>query len=177
MNSQSRAEEEKMLEFFVGDWVNSAQVSPGPFGPGGPATGETSYRWDVGGKWLLYVSRLQLPGLGAYEVHGGVAFNRQAGKYDAYAVNSLGNLLVYEGEWSDEATLVFTLVHPQARGRARVVYHKLPDGSFRMTSESAPAEGEFVPYFETTAARKLPSTGEGQHSPGRPDQRAREEKG
>jgi hypothetical protein len=161
MNSQSRPEEEKMLEFFVGDWVNSAQVSPGPFGPGGPATGETSYRWDVGGKWLLYVSRLQLPGLGGYEVHGGVAFNRQAGRYDAYAVNSLGNLLVYEGEWSDDVTLVFRLVHPQPHDQAQVVYHKLPDGWFQMTSETASDEGEFVPYFETTAVPKRRPSGDG----------------
>ncbi len=173
----SNLAEEKMLEYFVGDWVNTARVSPGPFGPGGPATGVTRYRWDVGGKWLLYVSRLQLPGLGAYEVHGGVSFNRQAGRYDAYAVNSLGNLLVYEGGWSDDATLIFTLVHPQAPGQARIVYRKLPDGSFQMTSESAPAEGEFVPYFETTAVRKRPSAGEGQRSAGRPDQRSREERG
>lgn len=153
MNLQTRSAEEEKLGFFVGDWSNSGKVSPGPLGPGGPATGETSYRWDVGGKWLLYTSRLQLPGLGEYEVHGGVAFNGRAGKYDAYAINSLGNLLVYEGEWVDDATLLFSLVHPRSRGRAQVVYRKLPDGSFKMTSENAPEEGDFVPYFETSFAR------------------------
>jgi hypothetical protein len=153
MDPQSRSAEEERLEFFVGEWTNSGHVSPGPFGPGGLVTGGTSYRWDVGGKWLLYVSRLQLPGLGGYEVHGGVAFNARAGKYDAYAINNLGNLLVYEGEWTDDATLVFTLAHPQSRGRSRVVYRKLPDGSFQMTSESASEEGEFVFYYETSFAR------------------------
>jgi hypothetical protein len=153
MESQSRSADEERLSFFVGDWINSGHVSPGPFGPGGPVTGGTSYHWDVGGRWLLYVSRLQLPGLEGYEVHGGVAFNSRAGKYDAYAINNLGNLLVYEGEWTDDAILVFSLVHPRSEGRARVVYRKLPAGSFTMTSESAPEKGEFVPYFETTFDR------------------------
>ncbi|MGD8794237.1 MAG: DUF1579 family protein [Anaerolineae bacterium] len=148
MSLQSRATEEQRLEFLVGEWHNSGQMSPGPFGAGGPVTGETNYHWAVGGKWLLYVSRLELPGLGSYEVRGGVTFNSRAGKYDAYAINSLGNLLVYEGDWTDEATLVFTVVHPPPRDRARVVYHRLPDGSFKMTSETVSEEGEFVPYFE-----------------------------
>jgi hypothetical protein len=140
---------EETLGFLVGDWRNSGHVSPGPFGPGGPITGITSYHWDVGGKWLLYISRLELPGLGAYEVHGGVVFNSRVEKYEAYAINSLGNLMVYEGEWQDDATLVFTLVYPQSRDLARVVYRKLSDGSFKMTAENASEGGEFVPYFET----------------------------
>lgn len=153
MNLQSRSKEEEMLEFLVGKWNNSGHMSPGPFGPGGPAAGETSYHWAVGDKWLLYVSRLELPGLGRYEVRGGVAFNHRVGKYDAYAINSLGNLLVYEGEWRDETTLAFMLVYPPPRDRARVVYHKLSDGSFKMTSENASEEGEFVPYFEIDYVR------------------------
>ena len=153
MSSQPRLAEEEMLGCFVGDWNNRGQVLPGPFGPGGAATGETSYRWDVGGKWLLYTSRLELPGLGGYEVHGGVAFNSRVGKYDAYAINSLGDLLVYEGEWTDDATLVFTLVHPQSAGGARVVYRKLPDGLFKMTSENTWGDGELAPYFETAFVR------------------------
>ena len=153
MNPQSRSAEEQLLDLLVGDWKNSGHVLPGPFGPGGPTSGETSYRWDVGDKWLLYVSRLELPGLGGYEVHGGVAFNSRVGKYDAYAINNLGNLLVYEGEWTDDATLAFTLVYPRSRDRARVVYRKLFDGSFKMTSENASEKGEFVPYFEINYTR------------------------
>jgi hypothetical protein len=148
MNRQRRSTEEEVLEFLLGEWKNSGHMSPGPFGPGGPATGETSYHWAVGDKWLLYISRLELSGLGRYEVRGGVAFNRQSHKYDAYAINSLGNLLVYEGQWTDENTLTFVLVHPPPRNRARVLYHRLPDGSFKMTSENASEEGAFVPYFE-----------------------------
>ena len=152
MNPLPRSAKEAMIEFFVGDWRNSGHVMPGPFGPGGPTTGETRYHWDVGGRWLVYTSRLELPGLGEYKVHGGVAFNPRAANYDAFAVNSLGNLLVYEGEWTDEATLVFSLIHPKSESGSRVVYRKLPDGSFTMASETAADGGEFVPYFEVSFA-------------------------
>ncbi|MBN1580295.1 MAG: NUDIX hydrolase [Anaerolineae bacterium] len=53
-------------------------------------------------------------------VHGGVAFSKQNRKYDAYAVNTLGSLLVYEGAWadqehpSDDAKLVFRWRDPGA---------------------------------------------------------------
>ena len=155
MNSQSRSPQERMLDVFVGDWNNTGQVLPGPFGPGGSVTGETRYHWDIDDKWLLYTSRLDLPDLGKYVVHGGVAFSKQNRKYDAYAINTLGSLLVYEGAWadqehpSDDATLVFTLVHPPPRGRARVVYRIRSDGSFKMMSENRSPAGKYVPYFET----------------------------
>jgi hypothetical protein len=148
-----KSTEAERLGLLVGDWHNSGHVLPCPFGPGGPATGETSYRWAVDGKWLLYVSRLELSGPGSYEVHGDVAFNSRVGEYDAYAINSLGNLLVYEGGRTDENTIAFVLVHPQSRDRARVVYHKSSDGSFKMTSENASQERECVPYFEVSYAR------------------------
>ncbi|MFC2082473.1 DUF1579 family protein [Candidatus Bipolaricaulota bacterium] len=152
MDPTARSAEDRMLEIFVGEWNNTGTVSPGPFGPGGAVTGRSNYYWDVGGKWLLYVSQLELPGLGAYEVQGGVAFNSRAGKYDAYAINNLGSLLVYDGEWTDKETLIFTLVHPQA-GTARVIYEKLPADSLKMISQKVAEDGNFVSYFETDFVR------------------------
>jgi len=152
VNPKTQTEQVARLQFFVGDWTNAGHVAPGAFGPGGPTTGETRYRWDVGGKWLQYQSQMELPGLGAYELHGGVTYNARTGMYDAYAVNSLGNLLVYEGAWSDETTLAFTLVHPPSDTPSRVVYRKLPD-AFTMASETATEDGEFVAYFHTDFRR------------------------
>ena len=143
-----------MLEFLVGEWTNSGHLLPGPFGPGGPVIGVTTHHWAVGDRWLLYTSKLDLPGLGPYQVHGGVAYSGRAGVYDAFAVNSLGNLLIYEGRWTDEATLAFFLVHPEPRGRARVVYHRLPDGLFNMTSENLSDEDAWLVYLELSYARE-----------------------
>ena len=122
-------------------------------GAGGPISGTTDYGWEMNGKWLLYTSRLDLPVVGPYEVRGGVSVRSAGDRYDAYAVNSLGNLMVYEGQWSDETTLIFALTHPTP-GRARAVYRVLPDGSVQMCSEQKDEKGHFVPYFETELARE-----------------------
>ena len=153
MSPDKRSPDEAKLDCFVGDWQNSGTVFPGPFGPGGPVTGETNYHWDLGSKWLLYVSRLELPGLGTYEVRGGVTYNQHANRYDAYAINNLGSLLVYEGEWTDDTNLVFTLVRPQPGG-ARVTYQEQPDGAIVMTSARASTDGSFETYFETSLTRE-----------------------
>jgi hypothetical protein len=152
-----RSPKEAQLDFFVGDWHNSGRVMPGPFGPGGAITGSTSYQWAVGNKWLQFTSLLDLPGMGQYEVHGGVAFNVQSGKYDAYAANNLGNLMVYEGEWTDEHTLVFVHTHPTPAGKARLIYRKQPDGSIQMQSDQRDESGDFKTYFETNLMKAVPS--------------------
>lgn len=149
MRHQNRSAEEELLTVFVGQWRNSGRVTPGPFGPGGEITGKTLYKWAVGHKWLQYISRLELPGMGEYVVQGGVVYNDRTGKYDAYAANSLGNLMVYEGEWVNETTLVFLHTHPLPVGRARIVYRILPEGAIRMESDRLKENDKFETYFET----------------------------
>jgi hypothetical protein len=149
--NSTRTPDEIRLNFFVGDWHNIGQVYPGPFGPGGASTGTTSYRWELGGKWLMYTSRLTLPGLGDYEVQGGVTYNPKSQQYDAYAVNNLGVLLAYHGFWENDSRLVFNLTYPQ--GRSRVVYIKLADGRIQMNSENSNDGETYQAYFETTLSR------------------------
>jgi hypothetical protein len=149
MKQHIKSPEEKRLDIFVGRWNNTGHVMPGPFGPGGEIIGTTSYKWALGDKWLQYTSRLELPGMGKYEVQGGVVHNNRTGKYDAYAVNNLGTLMVYEGEWLDETTLVFLLTYPTPAGRARIVYRTLPNSSIQMNSDRLAKNGKFETYFET----------------------------
>ncbi len=153
MDQQIKTPEEEMLDIFVGHWQNTGHLTPGPYGPGGEITGTTSYGWGVGGKVLQYTSHLELPGMGSYEVQGGVVYNNQTGKYDAYAINSLGALMVYQGEWTGDTTLVFTLTYPIPAGGALVVYHKLPGGSIRMCSDRKTGSDEYETYFETIMRR------------------------
>jgi hypothetical protein len=153
MNQQMVIPEEEILNIFVGNWQNTGNLPPGPFGPGGEITGDTSYGWGLGGKVLQYTSCLELPGMGRYEVQGGVIYNRQNEIYDAYAVNSLGALLVYQGKWTDETTLTFSLAYPGTAGGARVVYCILPGGSIQMVSDRMTRRGEYETYFETNMKR------------------------
>jgi hypothetical protein len=148
-----RSPEETKLNFLVGSWSSSDRTFPGPGGPGGTSQGTATYAWELGGKWLNYRFRTLLPGLGGYEVHGGIAFENETSQYRAYAINNLGNLLVYDGSWETDQRLVFTLVYPQPQGDTRVSYTKDPSGSVRMTSERPRKEGGRETYFETVLSR------------------------
>jgi len=141
MKQQNQSSQEERLDVFLGKWDNSGRVMPGSFG-----------EWAVGDKWLQYTSRLELPGMGRYEVQGGVVYNNQTGKYDAYAVNNMGALMVYEGDWLNETTLEFTLTHPAPTGRARIVYQILPNSTIQMNSDRLTDNETFETYFETVMA-------------------------
>jgi hypothetical protein len=153
MGERPQGRQQERLDCFVGKWRNSGQTQPGPFGPGGATAGRTAYRWEMGGKWLVYTSHLDIPGMGEYEVRGGVAFDGQADRYDAFAINTLGKLIVYEGVWTDQATLVFTQSHPLPAGRSRIVYRILSGDSMRMSSELLTESGDWKAYFDTEMTR------------------------
>ena len=148
-----RSPEEAKLDFLLGQWTSSDRTYPGPFGPGGASEGVASYRWEVGNKWLIYDFRTNLPGLGPYEIRGGVAYDAASRTYQAYSVNNLGNLLLYKGLWEDNETLVFTLVYPQRQADTRISYIKVSDDTVRMTSERPAQEGGREIYFETLLSR------------------------
>lgn len=151
-----RPSELARLDFLVGEWSSFDRMYPGPAGAGGTSQGTASYRWDVGGGWLLYDFRSTLPGLGPYAVHGGVAHDAAGGTYQAFAVNNLGNVLLYEGAWADDKALVFTLTYPERQAATRVSYLKGPDGTVTMTSERPDADGGPERYFETVLSRRNP---------------------
>lgn len=149
----TRSPMESKLDFLVGRWTSSDRFYPEPSGAGTTGQGVASYHWDIGDKWLIYDFRTHLPGLGPYAVHGGIAHDPESDKYRAYAVNSLGNLLVYEGIWEGDETLVFTLVYPQRQEDTRISYTVSTDGTVHMTSERPGKEGGRETYFETFLTR------------------------
>jgi len=141
------------LEFLVGEWRSTNASYPDASGPGGTSQGKASYTWGIGGTWLLFSFHSDLPGLGRYQVDGGVSYEKEAKLYKAYSANSLGNLLVYEGTWETEDRLAFSLVYPKVQPDTRVSYTSLPDGSVRMTSERPAEGGGREIYFETLLER------------------------
>ncbi len=149
-----RSPDDTKLDFLVGEWTSSDRTYPGPGGPGGTSAGEASYRWEVGGRWLIYDFRSALPGLGLYEVRGGVAHDSSTDKYQAYSVNSLGALLLYDGVWEAKETLVFTLVYPKRDADTCITYTKRAEGTVRMTSERPAEGGGREVYFETLLSRR-----------------------
>ena len=114
---------------------------------------------------MQYNSHLTLPAVGDYVVHGRFNYHSQTSTYQASAVNSLGLLVIYQGRWQNDETLVFTLVNPDDKGSSRVVYIKQPDGSIQMRSERLTADGDFGVYFETHMIREGFSPNTGMRSP------------
>ena len=137
------------LEFLAGKWRSTDRSHSGKGAP--PATGHglATYHWGIGDLWMLYVFKTELPGFGAYEVHGGLTYDQASSSYKAFAVNSMGLLMVYEGGWESDYTLVFSLVHPAIQPDTRVSYTQLPDREVRMTSERPTGSGGREVYFET----------------------------
>ena len=151
-DSSGTAPAAHLLDEFVGAWHNCGVVHPGRFGPGGEISGETRFHWQMQGRWLCFDSRLQLPGMGEYQVQGGVTRNDD-GSYRSWAANNLGNLLVYNGRLEQETRLIFDQVHPVGEQRARVVYSLPGDGRLLMRSENSADGRTWSPYFETIMTR------------------------
>jgi len=137
------------LAFLEGSWVNIGNVAAGSFGPGGAISGCSVYSWNINNTWLMYKSELNLPGFGAYEVTGGVSFNSQRSCYIAFAANSMGHLLFYEGNWEENSSLVLMQVFPLPGGLARIRYQKSDENTIWMFSDRRPKSGNFETYFET----------------------------
>ncbi|MCE2489465.1 MAG: DUF1579 family protein [Anaerolineae bacterium] len=153
MNAASEeSRQTRLLDDFVGEWRNSGIVHPGRFGPGGETSGETRFYRQMQGRWLCFESRLQMPGMGEYQVQGGVTLDDDGG-YRSWAANNLGNLLVYEGRIEGGQRLVFDQVHPIAAPRARVIYTLPGDGRLLMRSENSADGNSWSTYFETTMTR------------------------
>ena len=150
MTDQNKQFALQKLAFLEGSWVNTGNVAAGPFGPGGAVSGSSVYRWDIGNSWLMYKSELNLPGFGAYEVSGGVSFDSKRSSYIAFAANSMGNLLIYDGSWENSSALIFLQVFPLPLGLARVRYQRTGDETVQMFSDRMSEAGDFVTYFETT---------------------------
>lgn len=139
----------KKLDFLIGEWSTSDLSFSGEDEQAIPSSGQASYHWGVGQKWLLYLYRSELPEIGMYEVHGGFTYDAQAEKYKAFAANSLGLLMIYDGKWETEDKIDFSLVHPQVQPDTRVSYTRLKDGSIRMMSERPDNSGGREIYFES----------------------------
>jgi len=137
------------LEFLIGDWRSTDRSYPAQGMEAGTSHGLAVYHWDLGRSWILYLFRTSLPGMGAYEVHGGFTYDPRVKLYKAFAANSLGLLMVYDGDWETEDKLVFSLIHPQVQPDTRVSYQKLADGKVQMRSERPAEGGGRELYFET----------------------------
>jgi hypothetical protein len=145
------------LDFFVGEWTSRNVHHASPFGPAGTSTGTARYQWAMDGVWLQYESRFDVPGLGPYEVRGGVAVDLRVAGYRAFAYNSLGVVVEYVGDWESETRLVLTAVRSMPVPGTRVVYEQRSDGTVLFLAEREAEGGSWVAYFESELTRAPPA--------------------
>lgn len=156
MRNQNQQFALQKLKFLEGSWVNTGNVAAGLFGPGGASLGSSVYSWNINNTWLMYKSELTLPGFGIYEVRGGISFDSKKSCYIAFAANSMGNLLIYDGSWEANSRLELMQVFPLPGGLTRVRYQKSDDGTIWMFSDRKTEAGNFETYFETTFKPNAP---------------------
>jgi hypothetical protein len=159
LRSADRSRDLERLDFLAGHWYLHPRApvvpSSSPSAPAGAgAAGEVHYDWHPGNLWLSFILSATLPGVGLYEVSGGVTFEPQSRAYVAYAVNNLApQVIEYRGRWKDRATLVFDSVGARGGKLARVQYARRPDGNVVFSASESPDGNAYHTYFEAVLSR------------------------
>jgi hypothetical protein len=120
-----------------GSWVGEEQLSPSPFGPGGPATGRFNMRVDVDGLFLIQDYAEEKEGKTVFRGHGMVGWDEQQKSYVWYWVDSMGTTPASpsRGHWQGDA-LVFEH-SPVGDQRARYTYTLAGDSALGFRIESS----------------------------------------
>ena len=84
--------EHKRMEHFLGKWTGSAEMKPGPFGPGGKMTWTETCEWFEGGFAVVCKSEGSSP-MGQMKGLGILGYNAEEKFYTYYGVDNSG--------WSD----------------------------------------------------------------------------
>jgi len=89
------------LKYFEGTWATQITMQPGPWGPGGKASGTDHLDWGLGGFFLLSHSVFKGGGMDNNAVaYFGYDSNKKAYTYDEY--NSMGEVNHSTGNVNDK---------------------------------------------------------------------------
>jgi hypothetical protein len=125
-----------VLAALVGEWTGDELIATTRWGQGGPATGQVSARFDLGGKALMQDYREEREGKPALQAHAVLVAGQEPGEYAMYWFDSYGFVpsLPATGHW-DGKRLVF--LRTSSRGQTRHIYEMVVDGIYRLTLESS----------------------------------------
>jgi len=109
--AQEQLNEQKKLNFMVGEWksISVKQIT------GEESTGNSSIRWGIGGKWLLwkYHSKQEKRTL---EVLTLINYHKEKKQYAFNSFNSINDdPLIHYGNWIDENTLRLEILEHDAK--------------------------------------------------------------
>jgi hypothetical protein len=82
--------EVKKLDYFVGTWTLTADLKPGPMGPGGKMIGTEHYDWMDGGYFIVGQSEYTIPGMGAVKGPSFLGYDPNDNLFTYDAFNTMG---------------------------------------------------------------------------------------
>lgn len=145
--------EQKELAYFVGRWTSEGEMKPGPFGPGGKATGSDTCEWFEGGFSVVCRGQAKSP-MGTMSSLGVMSYSAADKAYTYYAIDSMGMSELARGNkkgntWVYTATSNFGGQSFQSRYTIVVT----GPGSYTFTWESSPDGTKWSTMFEGKATR------------------------
>jgi hypothetical protein len=125
-----------VLAALAGEWTGDELIATTRWGQGGPATGRSSARFELGGRALLQDYREERDGKPALQAHAVFVAGQEPGEYAMYWFDSYGFAPVQPatGHW-DGKRLVF--LRTSSRGQTRHIYEMVVDGIYRLSLESS----------------------------------------
>jgi hypothetical protein len=125
-----------VLAALAGEWTSDELIATTRWGQGGPATGQISARFELGGKALMLDYRQERDGQSSLQAHAVFASGQEPGEYALYWFDSYGFTPSQPatGHW-DGQRLIFLRSSP--RGQTRHIYEMVVDGIYRLTLESS----------------------------------------
>jgi hypothetical protein len=125
-----------VLAALAGEWTGDELIATTRWGQGGPAIGQVSARFDLGGKVLLQDYREERDGKLVLQAHAVFVVGQEPGEYAMYWFDSYGFVPSQPatGHW-DGKRLVF--LRTSSRGQTRHIYEMVVDGIYRLTLESS----------------------------------------
>jgi hypothetical protein len=82
--------EQQKLAYFLGTWTSTADMKPGPFGPGGKASFTEHNEWFPGDFFLVTRSDGEMPGMGKMKGLATMGYDAGKKEYFYHAINSAG---------------------------------------------------------------------------------------
>jgi hypothetical protein len=153
MEMPKLTDEHHRLHAFVGEWVGEEQLSPSPWGPGGPAVGRSVCRLALDGFHVLQDYVEEKDGKTTFKGHGVFGYDTETREFCWYWFDSMGFVPdgPARGKWEGDT---MTLIKVTPRGHGRYVYRWTDERTYHFSIENSFDGGKtFTRLMEGTYRR------------------------
>jgi len=146
-------EEHKRLEKLLGRWAGPEQLSPSPWGSGGPAHGESEMSVVCDGFFVVQDYTEKKEGRVTFRGHGVFGWDSNSKEYTWYWVDSIGAPAPApaRGTWNGDKLV---LKSKSSHGFGRYTFHFENDDRYRFKIENCFDGQSWVPLMEGVYTRQ-----------------------